>query len=361
MTRARREVLPMNNNEIRTLIITQRDIIDSGCFDIGMAIDTAREAILSFAAGRILFPDKVTQVFDESTQCRTNCLPATLFDEQVSGMKWISVFPTNRAAFGLQNLSAVMLLSSTRTGFPLAFMEGTLISNMRTAAVSALGAEKLARSSSRTIGFIGAGEQAKFHFLAIKHAFPGLTRCMVSSRTAEREQSFIGDIAPLFPETEFVACSGNYKKAVEDADIIVTAISGQEPILKPEWIKKGAFYAHVGGWEDDYAVPLMADRIVCDNWNSVKHRTQTISRLYKMGRLADGDIFCDIDALLTGRLPGRRNDDEFIYFNSVGLSYVDVALANKVYKTCRAKGLGSEFVMQDQNLFTALKGGLGKC
>lgn len=351
----------MNNNEIRTLIITQRDILEAGCFDIGMAIDTAREAILSYAAGRILFPDKVTQIFDESTQCRTNCLPATLFDEQVSGVKWVSVFPTNGASFGLQNLSAAMLLSSTRTGFPLAFMEGTLISNMRTAAVSALAAERLARKNSAVIGFIGAGEQAKFHFLAIKHLLPQLKTCMVSSRTAERENRFIEDIAELYPDTEFKPCSGDHALAVRNADVIVTAISGQEPVLKPEWIKKGAFYAHVGGWEDDYSVPLKADKIVCDNWQSVKHRTQTISRLYKMGRLTDDDIYCDIDALLSGRLPGRENDDEFIYFNSVGLSYVDVALANRICNICAAKGLGAYAVMQDQNVFNALKGGSGKC
>ena len=138
----------MNERTIRTLILTQADILAAGCFDIGMAIDTAREAVLGYAAGRVLYPDKVSQIFDESTQCRTNCLPATLFDEQVSGMKWVSVFPTNCSLHGLQNLSAVILLSSTQTGFPLVFMEGTLISNMRTAAVSALGASKLARKDS---------------------------------------------------------------------------------------------------------------------------------------------------------------------------------------------------------------------
>lgn len=347
----------MEANAIKTLILTQSDILNAGCFDVAMAIDTAREAVLGYAAGRVLYPDKVSQIFDESTQCRTNCLPATLFDEQVSGMKWVSVFPTNSSLHGMQNLTAVILLSSTRTGFPLAFMEGTLISNMRTAAVSALGASVLARKNSQTIGFVGAGEQAKFHFLAMKNILPGLNRCFVSSRTREREQGFINDIASLYPDTEFIPCEGDYKRAVSNADVLVSAISGQAPIIRSEWIKPGAFYAHVAGWEDDYSVPLMADKIVCDNWNSVKHRTQTISRLYKMGRLTDADIYCDLDELLSSRLPGRTSDDEFIYFNSVGLSYVDVALANRVYKICLKKGLGTFAEMQSENVFDVLKRG----
>lgn len=351
----------MENRVIKTTILTQRDILAAGCFDIGMAIETAREAVLSYAAGRILYPDKVSQVFDESTQCRTNCLPATLFDEQVSGMKWVSVFPTNSSLHGLQNLSASILISSTQTGFPLAFMEGTLISNMRTAAVSALAAEKLAKKSSRTIGFVGAGAQAKFHFLAIKKLFPDIDTCYISSRTSETERRFVSDIAPLYEGVEFVPCGGDYERAVSNADIIVSAISGQAPIIRAEWIKKGAFYAHVAGWEDDYAVPLMADKIVCDNWNSVKHRTQTISRLYKMGRLTDKDIYCDLDKLLSGKLPGRENDEEFIYFNAVGLSFVDVALASRVYDICRRKGFGLTVDLQEKDPFDALKEGFGKC
>lgn len=351
----------MQDKIISALILTQRDILDAGCFDIGMAIDTAREAILSYAAGRILYPDKVSQIFDETTQNRTNCLPATLLDECVSGMKWVSVFPANAARYGLQNLSAVILLSSTRTGFPLSFMEGTLVSNMRTAAISALAASKLARRGSETIGFVGAGEQAKFHMLAMKKLFPGLKKCFVSSRTEKTENRFVEDLSPVLGDVEFIPCAGGFETAVTNADIIVSAISGQSPVIQSEWIKKGAFYAHVGGWEDDYSVPLSADKIVCDHWQSVKHRTQTISRLYKMGRLTDSDIYCDLDELLSGHKPGRENEGEFIYFNTVGLSYVDVALAKRVYDICKDKGLGLRIDMQDRDPFTALKEGLGKC
>ena len=95
--------------------------------------------MLAFEDERILFPDKIVQIFDEATQSRINCLPATLLDEKVCGGKWVSVFPENPKE-GMQNLSAVLVLSEIEHGFPVAVMEGTLASNMR---VGAVGAERV--------------------------------------------------------------------------------------------------------------------------------------------------------------------------------------------------------------------------
>lgn len=103
----------------------------------------------------------------------------------------------------------------------------------------------------------------------------------MASRTKESELAFINDFASKYPDVEFVACESDYEKSVRGRDILVTAISGQSPIVKADWIENGMLYLHVGGWEDEYDVALKADKIVCDNWDSVKHRTQTISRLYK--------------------------------------------------------------------------------
>lgn len=326
-------------DERNLFFINQDNIIDAGCFDFKMALDITQDAVCSYANGKILYPDKTSQIFDEQSQDRINCLPATLLDKQVCGMKWVSVFPSNKDK-GLQNLSAVILLSSTQTGFPLSFMEGTLCSNLRTASVSALAAKYLAKTNPQTVGFVGAGQQARFHMLALSDLFPSIKRCYVSSRTTDSENDFVNELKEKLPQIEFVACNSNYEKAVSNADIIVSAISGQSPIIKASWIKKGSLYLHVGGWEDEFGVALMADKIVCDNWESVKHRTQTLSRLYKSGQLSDDQIYCDIDDLVSGKMSGRCNDEEFIYFNAVGLSYVDIALANHIYKTCLDKNEG---------------------
>lgn len=329
--------------------LSQEDQLKAGCLDMPLVIDVVEKALIAHRNGRVLFPDKTVQIFDEELQSRINCLPATMLDEKVCGMKWVSVFPGNPKMFGLQNLSAVVLLSSIETGFPIAFMEGTLCSNIRTAAVSATGAKYLARKDSREIGFIGAGEQAKMHLVGMKTVLPELKVCRVSSRTEAREQEFIAQMAPLFPDMEFIPCHSNYEMAAVGADVIVTAISGQEPLLKGAWCKKGAFYCHVAGWEDDDDTALKADKIVCDSWETVKHRSQTISRLYQAGKLKDEDIYADLAEIIAGRVPGRERDDEFIYFNAVGLSFLDVAIATTLFR--KAEHLAVSLPMQEDSIF----------
>lgn len=332
-------------------IITQKDLIEAGCFNIPEAVKIARDAFLLRAKNLLIFPDKVSLVFDQESQNRINCLPAGSMEESVYGMKWVSVFPGNPHLYGVQNVSAVILLSELKTGFPKAFMEGTLCSNLRTAATSAVAADYLARREVESIGFIGAGEQAKSHLLTMMYVRPSIKKCYVSSRTIESEKKFITHMSRLYPNLNFIACNSSYRDAVIDSDIIVTAISGQEKILQADWIKPGAFYCHVGGLEDDYSVPLKASKIVCDDWSVVKHRTQTISRMYKDGFLKDENIYCDIHDLVSGKNVGRENDDEFIYFNTVGMSYLDILLANRMYQKVIEAKKGTVVCIQDEGMF----------
>lgn len=336
-------------------ILTQSDLLQAGCFNMKKAISVCEDALKSYVSGNILFPDKVAMILDEDSQSRINCLPAGLTDKSVYGMKWVSVFPENPHTHQIPNQSAVILLSETNTGFPIAFMEGILCSNLRTAAMGAIGAKYLARKDSKTIGFIGAGELAKTHLLSMMTIFPNLEICKVSSRTIDSETLFIQQMKEFFPDLKFEACKSNYEMAVKDADIIVTAISGQEKILKAEWIKEGAYYCHVGGLEDDYSVALKANKIVCDDWNVVKHRTQTISRMYQEGILSDNDIHANLCEIVVGQKSGRESPVEFNYFNSVGLSYIDIALANWMYETAVMQGFGSEILMQEKSMFDTVK------
>ena len=146
---------------IRYLALSQEELIDAGAFDLQMSIAALEKGLLDFEKGKILFPDKIVQIFDQETQDRINCLPATLLEEGVCGVKWVSVFPQNPRKFGTQNLSAIIVLSSLENGYPVCVMDGTLCSNMRVASMGAVAARKLTREDSEVIGFIGAGEQAK--------------------------------------------------------------------------------------------------------------------------------------------------------------------------------------------------------
>lgn len=310
------------------------------------AVDVVKNALTRYNSGDTMMPDKISQIFDERTQNRINCMPATLISDRMCGVKWVSVFPTN-ASKGLRNVSGVILLSSTEDGLPLAVIDGTFCTRLRTAAVGTLAARYLAPSRVRTIGIIGSGEEAKMHFALLKNTFPEISECRVASRSEKSENHFIRTFKDITPDVRFTACAGNYGRCTDGADIIVTAISSQEPVLKAEHITKGCLYIHVGGWEDEYAVALKADKIVCDDWESAKHRTQTICRMYKEGILSDADIYANLHELVSGCRTGRENDEEFIYFNSVGLSYIDLEFARHIYNEAGRLGLGTEWEMSD--------------
>lgn len=174
----------MTNHEINYLSISQEDLINAGAFDLPMAMDALQEGMFRFRDGDILFPDKIVQIFDQDTQQRINCLPATLLQKKICGVKWVSVFPTNPRRYGTQNLSAIIVLSEIEKGYPVCVMDGTLCSNMRVAAMGASAAQLLARKNAEVIGFIGAGEQSKMHLLGMKSVRPGLKICKVSAKEA---------------------------------------------------------------------------------------------------------------------------------------------------------------------------------
>ena len=339
------------DNRIECRFLSQEDLLRAGCLDMGLAMSAAEEAMLAFRRDEILFPEKVVQIFNQDTQERINCLPATLLPEKICGVKWVSVFPENPRRFGAQNLSAVIILSEIERGFPVAFMDGTLCSNMRVGAMGAIAAKNFARPDSSSIAFIGAGEQAKMHLIALKAVFPSLEECRVAAKFPEEEDQFVEEMAALFEDIRFVATATNGQRAMEGADILVTATSAQAPLLKAAWMKPGAFYSHIGGWEDEYEVARQCDKIVCDDWETVKHRTQTLSRMYKEGVLADDDIFADLVEVVAGEKKGRESAGERVYFNAVGLAYVDVAIAHAMYQRAEEAGAGRELPIQETMIF----------
>ncbi len=341
----------MNEQRIDITFLSQEDLLRAGCFDMKMVIDTAEKAMLAYRRKEILFPEKIVQIFAEDTQDRINCLPATLLPEKISGVKWISVFPANPTRYGRQNLSAVFILSEIDSGFPVAFMEGTLASNMRVGAMGGVAAKYLSREDSKVIGLIGAGEQAKMTLAAIKAVRPAINECRVSAKTSEAEEQFSAEMQALYPDIGFVQTGTDGQAAMDGADILVTATSAQAPLLKAAWMKPGAFYNHVGGWEDEYAVAKQCEKIVCDDWETVKHRTQTISRMYKDGELTDDDIYADLPDIVAGDNPGRETDDERTYFNAVGLAYIDVAIALSMYNRAKEASAGQALTLQEHMIF----------
>lgn len=333
----------MKEQRHSTLLITEENTKAVFERNLNAAIQVVEDALKKRSDDDVLLPDKISQIFDQKTQNRINCMPATLVSDQLCGVKWVAVFPENPFK-GVRNVHGTMILSEIEYGRTISVMDATYLTNLRTASVGAVAAKYLAREDSESIGFIGAGSEARRHLDMIKCVRPGLKVCYVSSRRMETVESFIEQAKDKYPEMDFISCGNDYREAVQNADIIVTATSTQADLLKADWIKEGATYIHVGGWEDEYAVAQKAAKIVCDEWESIKHRTQTISRMFKEGLLKDEDIYADLGDIVCGKKAGRENSGEFIYFCSVGLAFIDVMFAKYVYETCKERGLGIDFV-----------------
>ena len=133
--------------------------------------------------------------------------------------------------------------------------------------------------------------------------------------------------------------------------MVLEGVWGSYTVVKKDWVKPGAFYSHIGGWEDEYAVALQSDKIVCDDWQTVCHRTQTLSRMYAEGLIAGHDMHADLHELVSGHKPGRESKEERIYFNAVGLAYIDVAIALAMYRRALAAGFGRELDLQQCMIF----------
>ena len=324
----------------RFLYLSQKDVQSIINGNYGFIIETIEDALRLLKSGNTIQPDKISQIFDSQYQNRINCMPSSLLSLKTSGMKWVSVFPSNKGK-GLENVEGFTLLSETETGGIKCFMNATDCTSLRTAAVGAVAAKYLARKETTSIGFIGAGAEARAHFRMIRYVYPAINTCYVSSRTDGRINSFIKELSNEYQDVQFVHCNNRFEEAIIHSDIIVTAISSQAQVLKSEWIRPGMLYIHVAGLEDEFGVVEKADKIVCDNWECVKHRTQTITQMYNAGLLSDKDIYGDIGDILVGEKSGRENDEEFIYFNSVGLSVEDILLADRIYNSAIDKGIGT--------------------
>ena len=323
-------------NRIETALLSRADVLEVWANDIELIIKSVEDGFRAYSSGQVILPEKSSQIFDENSQSRINCMPSTVLSMGVAGVKWVSVFPNNPSLYNINNVGGVMVLSEIESGQTLAIIAASALTALRTAAVDALAARYLSPEKVESVAILGTGQQAEFHARFLAPAGSG-----IQARVAGRNANHVTKLVHLLRSegVEAIDFGCRMEEATRSSQVIVTAISGQDPILKASWISKGTLYCHVGGWEDEFDVARKADLIVCDNWQALKHRgSPTIARMYEKGLISDADIYADLPEIIDGKIPGRLTDDQFIYFNAIGLSCIDVAVANCLL--ARAKRLG---------------------
>ena len=248
------------------------------------------------------------------------------------GVKLVSVFPHNDAA-GLPSHQALIALFDPATGSPVAVMDGTRITAIRTAGAAAVSTRHLARKDSRVLAIIGAGVQGHAHL----EIFPRV-RDFQEIRIASRAIDSARKLAALNPKAHAVE---SFEEAARGADVIAMCTHSSTPVVRREWVGPGTHVTSVG-----YSAPHgELDRALADAANLfVESRAAAFSAppagCMELAGM-DPEKASEMGEILLGKRPGRRSHDEITVYKSMGHAVEDLAAASLVYKEAQARGAGS--------------------
>jgi ornithine cyclodeaminase/alanine dehydrogenase-like protein (mu-crystallin family) len=255
------------------------------------------------------------------------------------GLKAVCIFPGN-AARGLDLHQGGVLLFDGETGALRALVDASAVTATRTAAVSAVATRALAREDARELAILGTGVQARAHLEAMAAVRP-FERGRVWSRTAEHADTFAAEAQAPFP----VGAVGSAEEAVRGANVVVTATSSVEPIVRRAWLAPGTHVNAVGS-SIPTARELDADTVAAaalfaDARESMVNESGDYLFAVREVDIGPEHIRAELGEVLIGSREGRRADDELTVFKSLGLAAEDLAAAEHVYGRAQAAGAGA--------------------
>jgi ornithine cyclodeaminase len=317
---------------VKTLILSHDDV--ERMLTMPECIEVMEDALKSLAHGEVHQPLR-SLVRAEGAAGFLGLMPAYRGGPRAAyALKEVCVFPGN-PMLGLDTHLGAVLLHSGETGELLAVVNASAITAIRTAAVSAVATKLLAREDARTLAIIGAGVQARSHLAAMK-----LVRDIGDVRLVSRTRAKAEAIAGVT-----IVCA-TVEEAVRGADIMVTATSSREPVLRREWIADGAHINAVGSSisaarELDGATVAAASLFVDRRESTINESGDYLGAL-RDGAISGPDhIRGELGDLLLGRVEGRRTAEEITLFKSLGLAIEDLAAAQFLYEKAVAGGGGT--------------------
>ena len=321
----------------KSLLLSRSEVADALSMDD--VLEVVQRVYVEFGNGQVVQPDKITlDMSPMGLDAWHNAMPAYVHTMDAAGIKWAGGYAQNRN-HGLPYVMAVIVLQEPATGYPLAVMDGSEITNMRTGAAAAVCAKLYACADSASIGFIGAGMQSRQTLDALMCLWP-MQHVRVSDINADAAASFKQEIE----RRHDVSVEVTDAKGVAASDIIVTATFANEPLIFDDWVLPGATIVSLGSFQEleDECV-LRMDRLAVDSWGQCSHRGE-LARLAEAGRIKESDVVsvCDTAA---GKVAGRESDDERILVVPVGLGAHDVALARVVHdRVIEKSGMSLDFL-----------------
>jgi thiomorpholine-carboxylate dehydrogenase len=276
-------------------------------------IPTMEKALIDFSAGRVTQPVRSIISIDPPGGF-LGLMPALTPDGL--GLKAVTFYPSNIER-GIATHMATIFLVDPQTGTPLAIMDGRLITEMRTAAVSAAATKLLASPDAKVLAILGSGVQARSHVEALRivRAFEEIR---VWSPTKEHADQFASEIS---------ATAMSAEKAVRGADVVVTVTNSKEPVLQGSWLKPGCHVNAVGACRPDWRElddEVMSNVILVDSREAALKESGDVI-------LSGAKIYAELGEALTGKITTRKN--ETTIFKSLGMAVEDITAATLVYRS----------------------------
>jgi len=319
------QILWLNKNEVESLL------------DIEGTLKVVEGAFRQHGLKKVQMPPKLYLYFkNHNGDLRT--MPGYLEEQDITGVKIVNVHPDNPKK-GLPTVMALVILNSTETGAPIAIMDGTHLTDMRTGAAGGVAVKYLARKNSKVVGFVGAGNQAKTQLLAINEVMD-IEEIKATSISEKSTLAFKEKMEKR------ISCEITVKRSIREVcscDILVTTTPSREPIVMNEWISEGTHINAIGadapGKEELDPAILKRAKVVVDDIPQASHSGEVNVPLSKKLIMVK-DICCELGEVIAGKKKARVKDSDITVFDSTGLAIQDVATADMVYRKALEKKMG---------------------
>ena len=319
----------LNGPDVERLALTDQEILDG-----------VEAGLRAQGLGQTVIEPRVHLEPDPAFRGHFNVLRGYVAPMNLAGVKIVGDYIDNYK-HGLPSEMALLNLFDPRSGMPVAILDAAGITDMRTGAVTAIGAKHLARKNSRVLGHVGARGTAYWNVRLLDRLFQ-FAEIRVHSRRKESRDAFAAQLSKDLGKP--VLATEDWQSCVEGADIVVEAsrLEKPTPLLKTEWIKPGALVVPYGTMSAvELSLTDIMSKIVVDDWGQCRTGKLGALRAHiEAGKLTENTLHGELAEVVVGKKTGRERDDETILLWHRGLSLSDIALGNAMLEKAKRMGIG---------------------